>query len=102
MNADMPVLWVRHSFKSAGQSPLHLRSSAFIRGRNSLLLDHSAAATWNAARARSTLLQQAMLAWSLAVEIDGHYLDKRIKTETTETLDLARFEELVVYENDQT
>jgi hypothetical protein len=49
-----------------------------------------------------TLLQQAAFAWSLAVEIDRPYRDKRIKTETAETLDLARFEELVVHENDQT
>jgi hypothetical protein len=47
------------------------------------------------------LLRQAVLAWSLAVEIDRPYLDERIKTETVGTLDLARFEELVADENDQ-
>lgn len=47
------------------------------------------------------LLRQAALAWSLAPEIDRPYLDKRIRTETVETLDLARFEELVAHEDDQ-
>ena len=47
------------------------------------------------------LLRQAMLAWSLAVEIDRPYLDERIRTETVGTLDLARFEELIAHENDQ-
>jgi hypothetical protein len=47
------------------------------------------------------LLRQAVLACSLAVEIDRSYLDARIKTETVGTLDLARFDELAAHENDQ-
>lgn len=46
------------------------------------------------------LLRQAVLAWSLADEIDRAYLDARIRTETIDTLDLARFEELVAREDD--
>jgi hypothetical protein len=55
--------------------------------------------TANPAGSRA-LLRQAVLAWSLAVEIDRSYLDARIKTETVETLDLARFEELAAHEDD--
>jgi hypothetical protein len=47
------------------------------------------------------LLWQAALAWSLATEIDRPYLDKRIRTETLGTFDLARFEELAAHEDDQ-
>ena len=47
------------------------------------------------------LLRQAVLAWSLADEIDRAYLDARIRTETLDTLDLARFEELMAREDDQ-
>jgi hypothetical protein len=46
------------------------------------------------------LRAQASLAWSLAVEIDRSCLDKRIRIETVETLELARFEELMAHEDD--
>lgn len=46
------------------------------------------------------LLRQAVLAWSLADEIDRAYLDARIRTETIDTFDLARFEELMAREDD--
>jgi hypothetical protein len=52
-------------------------------------------------RASRALLRQAVLAWSLATEIDRPYLDQRIRAETLEELDLARFEELARHEDDQ-
>jgi hypothetical protein len=47
------------------------------------------------------MLKQAVQAWLLAPEVDRDYLDRRIKAETSGTLDLAQFEELARHEGNQ-
>jgi hypothetical protein len=52
-------------------------------------------------RSSRAMLRQAIQAWLLAPEIDRDYLDRRIKTETADTIDLTRFEELARDEDNQ-
>jgi hypothetical protein len=103
---DLGVEFVSGRLFDGNADPERLRLIAIGPGSQVLVIpvedviaDRLGQYTANPAGSRA-LLRQAVLAWSLAVEIDRSYLDARIKTETVETLDLARFEELAAHEDD--